>query len=531
MTFRPGVRIERRLLLATALLCSGRAGAADLFVDGATGDDARDGLTWATALATVTEALGRAAATPGSDVVSVAEGRYVERLVVPADVTLLGGYPRGGGGRDILAHPTVLDGARAGPVVVLGVGTDACLVEGFTITNGRSVEEQQAGGVNVVASGATVRWCVIERNSGCAGGGVLIDGQGLPVTPQVDRCVIRGNRVDACTWPCRNGGGAWVRGLDGPSTGIRPVLVDSLVAGNVAVFSLPACVPWARAPKGAGGVYITPAVWVEGLRVRGNTEAGLVVSSGLVDPASARLVRNCEFSRNADCGARHDCYAKPEMLFDGCTFADNGFCGFTGVNSTVLEELEMRPRVRRSVLANGLYAVVHGGVCYFNSTDELEDSLIQGGLPWGLSGGVDLIDADPLFVAGPAGDYYLSQAAAGQAQDSPALDAGNVTATGAGMDALTTRTDHAFDAGAVDLGVHHAASDLWGRAWGPVTVLRGTTPTGLTLRATVADLPFTDEPGILSDAALPLLFYAVEWPANDIWVEKDFDTDSLRIRY
>jgi len=35
------------------------------------------------------------------------------------------------------------------------------------------------------------------------------------------------------------------------------------------------------------------------------------------------------------------------------------------------------------------------------------------------------IDADPLFVTGPQGEYYLSQTAAGQGADSPAVNAGD----------------------------------------------------------------------------------------------------------
>lgn len=63
------------------------------------------------------------------------------------------------------------------------------------------------------------------------------------------------------------------------------------------------------------------------------------------------------------------------------------------------------------------------------------------------------IDADPLFVSGPLGGYYLSQIAAGQAEDSPCLDAGDTSsAVGEG----TTRTDHVYDVWPVDMGYHYS---------------------------------------------------------------------------
>ncbi|MCD6328727.1 right-handed parallel beta-helix repeat-containing protein, partial [bacterium] len=66
--------------------------------------------------------------------------------------------------------------------------------------------------------------------------------------------------------------------------------------------------------------------------------------------------------------------------------------------------------------------------------------------------------ADPLFVSGPLGDYYLSAIDAGQEADSPCIDAGSTSASIVGMNNLTTRTDGEFDAGAVDIGYHYSAT-------------------------------------------------------------------------
>jgi hypothetical protein len=66
--------------------------------------------------------------------------------------------------------------------------------------------------------------------------------------------------------------------------------------------------------------------------------------------------------------------------------------------------------------------------------------------------------ADPLFVKGPLGSFYLSQTAAGQSQNSPAVDAGNAPARDLGLSARTTRADDQPDEGQVDLGYHYPDS-------------------------------------------------------------------------
>ena len=63
--------------------------------------------------------------------------------------------------------------------------------------------------------------------------------------------------------------------------------------------------------------------------------------------------------------------------------------------------------------------------------------------------------ADPLFVTGPLGGFYLSQTAAGQGANSPAVDKGKGVPADYGLQGYTTRTDGAPDTGTVDIGYHH----------------------------------------------------------------------------
>jgi len=95
------------------------------------------------------------------------------------------------------------------------------------------------------------------------------------------------------------------------------------------------------------------------------------------------------------------------------------------------------------------------------STATVAHSNIEGG--WTGPGN---IDADPLFVSGPDGDYHLSQVAAGQGVDSPCVDTGqNLAAatcwpTTGGIECLSgfsTRTDGINDQGTSDMGYHYPA--------------------------------------------------------------------------
>ncbi len=74
-----------------------------------------------------------------------------------------------------------------------------------------------------------------------------------------------------------------------------------------------------------------------------------------------------------------------------------------------------------------------------------------------LNWGEGMIDADPLFTSGPVGDFYLSQTAAGQAENSPCVDAGDPAAGGVSG---TTRIDGFGDAGVADLGLHQQGGRL-----------------------------------------------------------------------
>jgi len=78
-------------------------------------------------------------------------------------------------------------------------------------------------------------------------------------------------------------------------------------------------------------------------------------------------------------------------------------------------------------------------------------SCIEGGYP-----GIGNINSDPIFIISHAGDYFLSQRAAGQRLPSPCVDAGDPDAL---MIVGTTRTDSVLDMGIIDMGYHYFAEN------------------------------------------------------------------------
>jgi parallel beta-helix repeat protein len=69
--------------------------------------------------------------------------------------------------------------------------------------------------------------------------------------------------------------------------------------------------------------------------------------------------------------------------------------------------------------------------------------------------GLHDIIGDPKLLDPAAGAFQLRQIAAGQADESPAVNAGGTSAVEAGVAHLTTRRDGVFDFGAADLGFHY----------------------------------------------------------------------------
>jgi hypothetical protein len=191
-------------------------------------------------------------------------------------------------------------------------------------------------------------------------------------------------------------------------------------------------------------------------------------------PADGPLIRDSEILRNLvneGTGGGIDAYFGSRVEVVNCLLAGNSGWG-SGV--AVLDGA--RVELTSSTIAE---SARHGVALNPKGTAILTDSIVSGsqdegilleGSPaltldhvlfhgnqagWSPPAGTAVQSADPLFVKGPRGAHYLSQKAAGQAADSPALDAGAGDAASRKLAGLSTRSDGKPDTGALDLGYHY----------------------------------------------------------------------------
>ncbi len=160
---------------------------------------------------------------------------------------------------------------------------------------------------------------------------------------------------------------------------------------------------------------------------------------------SSPTITNALFESNSadQYGTAVDCFNASAPIITNGTFVKNRGLYSYPVAAVYADGLSSATRVNNGILRDNVRDVV--GVV-------LEFSCVQDG-----TAGTGVIGADPLFRKGPQGDYYLSQVAAGQINDSPALNAGNPAASPAslGLAAMTTRTDNVAETGIVDMGYHY----------------------------------------------------------------------------
>src|SRR4030043_1693453 len=150
----------------------------DYYVDESIGTSG-DGLSWIQAKKTIVEAL--TLSHPG-DTVHVAEGHYMEAVIMNDSLTLLGGYPTGGGFRDFRQYKTIIDGSKATAKSVVSMDSE-CILDGFTIINGSGTStmifSRLGGGIFCSGGPVIIRNNIIEYNNvnaveGAYGGAIYL---------------------------------------------------------------------------------------------------------------------------------------------------------------------------------------------------------------------------------------------------------------------------------------------------------------------------------------------------------------------
>ena len=193
--------IMKKIFLLFALcattLC---ATATDRYV-APTGADSNDGLTWATAKATIAGGLSGAVA---GDNVLVAAGTYAEFISVKDGVNILGGYNAATGARDIDVFATILDGTGLNKFLIVKYDNDCVnptLIEGLILEN---AEHGNEGGGAFIRGNITLNRCIIRNCHGSNGGGVYARSKTEGVPAVVSNCLI-----ELCS-STSSGGGAYL---------------------------------------------------------------------------------------------------------------------------------------------------------------------------------------------------------------------------------------------------------------------------------------------------------------------------------
>jgi len=368
-------------------------------------------------------------ALPG-DTVLVAPGTWFENLDFLGKPIAV----RSSGGPAV----TIIDGGRLDSVVTFqsGEGADA-LLEGFTIRGGlpdlAAPGTPGGGGVRCIAASPTIRGNVIRENSALwYGGGILCTDS---------FAVIEGNEIIAndfecllADFPCSSGGGIAILGG-------APQVIGNRIAGNIA-------------SGDGGGIYCfgTTGALIAANRIEGNGAfhgGGIAIASAEAELVNLLVVGNQAFGFLSLTGLIPGDGGGIRIAGGAMAAAMNSTIAVndaSGAGGGVSSEGQSFPLVSSIVWGNTAV-----GAAQLSGTIDAIACDVEGGAP-----GPGNIDADPLFVIGPAGGYYLSQIAAGQGVDSPCLDLG-ITLPGTIVEG-TTRTDEEPDLGTIDLGFHHSVS-------------------------------------------------------------------------
>ncbi len=384
------------LFVCAAVVSEGPRAVADtIYVDARAAGPVHDGTSWCAGFVHLQDAIAAASL---SDTIRVAAGTH---------------RPDHGVGQ--VAGDRAASFRLAGGVTLLG-GFAGCtaadpdernVARHETILHGDLNDDDQPGllhneenSYHVVRgefNGATAVLDGFTIVGGNANGGDLHNrGGGLFLTSgqaDIRDCTFRGN------W------GRFGGAINSDGSGLN--VMNTVFDGNVAGFS-----------GGAMRCWDTSLSIHNCLFVANRAEAG----GGAWIGASTAFLGNCTFSDNA-------AFAGSALAFDSCCPQQPS--GFEAVNCILWNS--------GGEIANDDGSSVFVGF-----------SAVAGG-----SSGFGNIADDPLFVPGPAGCHYLSHSAAGNVQNSPAIDAGADAAATFGFEMRTTRRDEIGDAGTADMGYHY----------------------------------------------------------------------------
>lgn len=358
-------------------------------------------------------------------------------------------------GNTITGNLVYTAGGRGGGISCSG---SSPTITGNTITANRITPWGPGAGIYCYESSPTIIGNTIEADSTYGLGGGISCERSSPW--------IEGNTIMDCLGGDSGGG---IACIDNSS----PTIVNNTITGNAGDY--------------AGGIYCRDSSPI----IRGNTVADNEAWSGCVgivcmNYSSPTITGNTITGNQSDYGGGGilcDNYSSPMILDNAITENVSAWANGGGIECNS----HSAPILISNTIAGNVAGGDGGGIyCDVGCTLTVTNSILWGdGATTGqevclsnasvisfaycdveggtlgvyvapgcsLHIGPGNIDEDPLFVSGWLGDYYLSQIAAGQGEESPCVDAANpASLVPVGR---TTRTDGYPDIWPLDIGYHY----------------------------------------------------------------------------
>ncbi len=378
-----------------------------------TGNDANDGLTWATAKATVQAAIDTAIS--GQEI-WVAAGNYEGCLTMKNNVSLYGGFhgtETSRDQRDPSQNETILCALGAHTVAMTNISSPATTIDGFTIWNASDY------GVYCSSSKGTIsNNLMYENNKGAVfcgdysemviTGNTITSNFGCGVTSRDSTVTVTNNEISGnCAWDYYQAGGVMIIGGEATVTGntitanysmnhgvggisfcptTAGILSNNLISGNNG--------------GSGGGVLVCggPDVTVSRNIITGNTAT---MGGGIwIENSYARITDNV-VARNTGGGI----YGYDTVMG---SIVNNTICDNTGQGGIYLDSCGT-PTISNNIIAFNAIGIYAGAFGDCAAEPVLSNNDVYGNTTnySNIAPGVQDISADPQFVNRSSADYHL----------------------------------------------------------------------------------------------------------------------------